>query len=177
MHDPGNLCRIARLSTGRFFSPSGGCLFRDDSPLSRTWCSFLALIQKRTKKVKAVKKRPDASGRSTDGDLDPHSQTLPTGIPTVVGIAFVGIRHEKFRSFRSGKRPGGRFFEADAAFFRVFKTGRTGKHIRRLISQSHKDSQDLTGRVRLISKFSWKIVYIRSQGSVMGPLHCVMRIA
>jgi hypothetical protein len=70
------------------------------------------------KKIAAVKKRPDVPRRSTE-----ISQTPPKAF---------GVKHEKFRSFRFGERPGGRFFEADPSFFRAFKTG-TGMHVRRLI--------------------------------------------
>ena len=56
-------------------------------------------IQKCTKKIKAVKKWPDALLRSTE-----ISQTLPTA---------VGIKHEKFRPFRSEEHPGGHFFKAE----------------------------------------------------------------
>jgi hypothetical protein len=55
-------------------------------------CIF-GLIQKCTKKIKAVKKKPDNFLHSAE-----ISQTLPTA---------VGIKHEKFRALHFGNCPGG----------------------------------------------------------------------
>jgi hypothetical protein len=74
--------------------------------------SIFGLIQKWTKKITAGKKRPEHSLHSTE-----ISQTPPTA---------VGVRHEKFRTFRSGNVPGGRFFEADLFFSRFRKSGPQG---------------------------------------------------
>ena len=34
-------------------------------------------------------------------------------------IAFFGVKHEKFQSFRSAERPGGHFFKAGRGFLRA----------------------------------------------------------
>jgi len=44
------------------------------------------------------------------GISDPRSQTLPTA---------VGIRHEKFRPFRSEEHPGGHFFKAERVLLSI----------------------------------------------------------
>jgi hypothetical protein len=61
-------------------------------------CIF-GLTQKCTKKVKAVKKSPDALLRSTE-----ISQTPPKAF---------GVRHEKFQPYRSEEHPRGHFFKAE----------------------------------------------------------------
>jgi len=62
-------------------------------------------IQKRTKKITAVKKWPDALLHSTE-------------IPQTPPKAF-GVRHEKFQPFRFGESPGGYFFKADKAYIQA----------------------------------------------------------
>jgi len=86
-------------------------------------CIF-GLIQKCTKKIKPVKKWPDALLHATE-----ISQTLPTA---------VGIKHEKFRPFCSEEHPGDHFFKADGSFFRLFEANLV-ESIRRLIPKGHKD--------------------------------------
>ena len=102
----GCLCRGVRLTAVR------GCSLLTSVLLSGSERAFLAWIQKCTKKIKAVKKWPDTSLRSTE-----ISQTPPTA---------VGVRHEKFRSFRSGRCPGGHFFKAGKALCAIVESSDTG---------------------------------------------------